>query len=120
MAVRTAGAGLVALLMLALLALAQADISASQIGAAGSPSISSARQGDTIALPRGAGKAQGLEVRVGRPLPVKLVSGNPGALLPASEFLILCKASPVKTAVVLAFAAAPQARTNQPRAPPAA
>jgi hypothetical protein len=120
LAVRTAGAGLVALLMLALLAFAQADISSSSVAASGGPSISSARQGDTVALPRVAGKTQALEVRVGRPLPVKQVSGNPGARLPTSEFFIPCKASPVKTVVVLAFAAAPQARTNQPRAPPAA
>ena len=120
LAVRTAGAGLVALLMLALLAFAQAEISASSVAVSGSPSISSARQGDTVALPRVAGKTQALEVRVGRSLPVKLVSGNPGALLAASEFFILCKTSPVKTAVVLAFATAPQAHTNQPRAPPTA
>ncbi|NUS19637.1 MAG: hypothetical protein HOQ25_07580 [Mesorhizobium sp.] len=120
LAVRAAGAGLVALLMLAVLAFAQADVSARQIGVAGGASISSARQGDTIALPRVAGKAQGLEVRAGRPLPIKLVSGNPGALLPASEFFILRKASPAKTAAALALAAAPRAHTNQPRAPPIA
>jgi len=120
LAVRAAGAGLVALLMLALLAFAQADISASAVAASGSPSISRARQGDMVVLPRVAGKAQALEVRAGRPLPVNLVSGNPGALLPASEFFIFRKASPVKTAVILAFATAPQAHTNQPRAPPTA
>jgi len=120
LAVRTAGAGLVALLMLALLAFAQADISSSSVAASGSPSISSARQGDMVALPRIAGKTQALEVRVGRPLSVKLVSGNPGALLPTSEFFVLGKASPVKTAVVPAFAVAPPAHANQPRAPPTA
>jgi len=118
LAVRTAGAGLVALLMLALLAFAQAEISASSVATAGSPSISSARQGDAVALLRVTGKAQALEARAGRPLAAKLVSGNPGALLPASVFFILCTASSVKTAVVLAFAAAPQSHANQPRAPP--
>jgi hypothetical protein len=106
--------------MLALVAFAQAEISASSVATSGGPSISSARQADMVALPRAAGKAQALEIRAGRPLPVKLVSGNPGALPPTSEFFIPCKASPVKTAVVLAFAAAPQAHANQPRAPPAA
>ena len=111
---------MVALLMLALLALAQAEISSSSVATSGGPSISSARQADAVALPRVAGKTQALEVRVGRPVPVKLISGNPGALLPTSEFFVLCKASPVKTAVILAFAVAPPARANQPRAPPTA
>ena len=118
--VRTAFAGLMALLMLALLGFAQAGISASAVSLQGGSSISAARQGDTIALLRTAGKAQALEVRASRPLPVKLVGGNPGALVPASDFQVVGQALPVETGVTPVAASVTAARTNQPRAPPAA
>jgi len=118
--VRTAFAGLMALLMLALLSFAQAEISAAAVPFSGGSSISAARQGDTIALLRTTGKAQALEVRASRPLPVKLVSGNPGALAPASDFLIIGQALPAEMGVTPVRGSAPASRTNQPRAPPAA
>jgi len=109
-----------ALLMLALLSFAQAEISAAAVPFSGGSSISAARQGDTIALLRTTGKAQALEVRASRPLPVKLVSGNPGALAPASDFLIIGQALPAEMGVTPVRGSAPASRTNQPRAPPAA
>jgi hypothetical protein len=118
--VRTAFAGLMALLMLALLGFAQAEISASTAPFSGGSSISAARQGDTIALLRTTGKAQGLEVRASRPLPTKLVSGNPGALAPASDFLLIGKALPAEMGITPVSGSATASRTNQPRAPPAA
>ncbi|TGP50480.1 hypothetical protein EN873_25310 [bacterium M00.F.Ca.ET.230.01.1.1] len=118
--VRSACAGLMALLMLALLSFAQAEISASAVSLQGGSSISAARQGDTIALLRTTGKAQALEVRASRPLPVKLVNGNPGALAPASDFLIVGQALPAEMGAAAASASATASRTNQPRAPPAA
>ena len=118
--VRTAFAGLMALLMLALLSLAQTEISASTAPFSGGSSISAARQGDMIALLRTTGKAQALEVRASRPLPIKLVSGNPGALAPASDFLFIGQASPTEKGLAPVSASATGSRTNQPRAPPAA
>lgn len=118
--VRTAFAGLMALLMLALLGFAQAEISASAVSFSGGSSISAARQGDTIALLRTTGKAQALEVRASRPLPIKLVSGNPGALAPASDFLVIAQALPAEMGVAAVSGSATASRTNQPRAPPAA
>ncbi|MDX8451468.1 hypothetical protein RFM98_01730 [Mesorhizobium sp. VK9D] len=118
--VRTACAGLMALLMLALLSFAQAGISASAVSLSGGSSISAARHGDTIALLRTTGKAQALEVRASRPLPVKLVSGNPGAFAHASDFLIIGQALPAEIVVAPASGSATASRTNQPRAPPAA
>jgi hypothetical protein len=117
--VRTAFAGLMALLMLALLGFAQAGISASAVSLSGGSSISAARQGDTVALLRTTGKAQALEVRASRPLPIKLVSGHPGALAPTSDFLIIGQALPAETGGTPAAGAATPSRTNQPRAPPA-
>ncbi|CDX39779.1 conserved exported hypothetical protein [Mesorhizobium sp. ORS 3359] len=117
--VRTAFAGLMALLMLALLGFAQAGISASAVSLQGGSSISAARQGDTIALLRTSGKTQALEVRASRPLPVKLVSGNPGALAPAADFLIIGQGLPAEMGVTPAAGTATPSRTNQPRAPPA-
>ena len=118
--VRTAFAGLMALLMLALLGFAQAGISASAVSLQGGSSISAARQGDTIALLRTSGKAQALEVRASRPLPVKLVSGNPGALVPAAEFLVIGQALTAEIGVTPWARTATPSRANQPRAPPAA
>ena len=118
--VRTAFAGLMALLMLALLGFAQAEIAASTASLSGGSSISAAHQGDTIALLRTTGKAQALEVRAGRPLPIKLVSGNPGALAPAYDLLVIGQALPTEMAVTPESGTATPSRTNQPRAPPAA
>ncbi len=118
--VRTAFAGLMALLMLALLSFAQAGISASAVSLSGGSSISAARQGDTVALLRTTGKAQALEVRAGRPLPIKLVSGHPGALAPTSDVLVIGHALPAEMGVTPVSGTATPSRTNQPRAPPAA
>ena len=117
--VRTAFAGLMALLMLALLGFAQAEISASSVSLQGGSSISAARQGDAIAVLRTTGKAQALEVRASRPLPIKLVSGNPGALAPASNFLVIAQVLPAEMGITPVSASATASRTNQPRAPPA-
>lgn len=117
--VRTAFAGLMALLMLALLSFAQAEISASAVSLQGPSSISAARQGDTIALLRTTGKAQALEVRANRPLPIKLVGDNPGALEPPADFLVIGRALPAEIGVTPAAGIATPSRTNQPRAPPA-
>lgn len=118
--VRTAFAGLMALLMFALLGFAQAEISASAVSLPGGSSISAARQGDAVALLRTTGKAQALEVRAGRPLPIKLLSGNPGALAPTSDFLIIGQALPAEMGVAPLSGSAAASRANQPRAPPAA
>ncbi|RUX29308.1 hypothetical protein EOA23_13900 [Mesorhizobium sp. M2A.F.Ca.ET.042.01.1.1] len=118
--VRAAFAGLMALLVLALLGFAQSGISASAVSLQGGSSISAARQGDTIALLRTSGKAQALEVRASWPLPIKLVSGNPGVLAPAADFLVIGQALPAEMGVTPAARTATPSRTNQPRAPPAA
>ncbi|RAZ89050.1 hypothetical protein DPM33_18915 [Mesorhizobium hawassense] len=120
LSVRTACAGLMALLMLALLSFAQAEMSASAFATPGGSNISAARQGDTIALLRTTGKAQALEVRASRLLPMKLVSGIPGALAHASDFLIVGQALPAEMGVAPGSASAIGSRTNQPRAPPVA
>ncbi|MBZ9812576.1 MULTISPECIES: hypothetical protein [unclassified Mesorhizobium] len=117
---RTAFAGLMALLMLALLGFAQAEISASAASFSCGSSISAARQGDTIALLRTTGKAQALEVRASRPLATKLVGGNSGALAHASDFLVIGRALPSEMSATPVSASATASRTNQPRAPPAA
>lgn len=117
---RTAFAGLMALLMLALLGFAQAGISASAVSLQGGSSVSAIRQGDTIALLRTTGKAQALEVRASRPLPAKPVSGNPGALAPAADFLVVAQGLSAEMGVTPAAGSATPSRTNQPRAPPAA
>ncbi|SFP99032.1 hypothetical protein SAMN03159463_05331 [Mesorhizobium sp. NFR06] len=117
---RTACAGLMALLMFALLSFAQAGMSASAVSLPGGFSISAARPGDTIALLRTTGKTQALEVRAGRPLPKKIVSGNPGALAHAPDFLVIGQALPAEMGVTPVSGSATPSRTNQPRAPPAA
>ncbi|PBB21359.1 hypothetical protein [Mesorhizobium sp. WSM4313] len=117
---RTAFAGLMALLMLALLGFAQAEISASATPFSGGSSISAVRQGDTIALLRTTGKAQALEIRASRPLATKLVGGNSGALAHASDFLVIGRALPSEISATPVSASATASRTNQPRAPPAA
>ncbi|TPI15777.1 hypothetical protein FJW06_05485 [Mesorhizobium sp. B4-1-3] len=118
--VRTAFAGLMALLVLALLSFAQAGLSASAAMLQGGSSISAARQGDTIALLRTNGKAQAVEVRVGRPLPIKLHSGIPGVVVPAGDLLVIAQALPAEMDVTSEAGTATPSRTNQPRAPPAA
>ncbi|CCV14272.1 hypothetical protein [Mesorhizobium sp. STM 4661] len=105
-----------ALLLLSLLCLVQSEATASATAASGGAGITTARQGDAVALPRG--KAQPLEIRSGRLLPIKFVSGNPGALPPESAFFLLNRVSPVRASGVYAFVTAPQASANQPRAPP--
>jgi hypothetical protein len=109
-----------ALLMLALLGFAQTGISASAVSLQGGSSITAARQGDTIALLRTSGKAQALEIRAGRPLPVKLIGGNPGLPAPAADFLVIGQASPAEMGATPSARTATPSRTNQPRAPPGA
>ncbi|WP_301006048.1 hypothetical protein [Mesorhizobium sp.] len=118
--VRTACSALMALLVLALVGFAQAEVSASTAAASGGAGISASRQGETLALLRVTGKAQAVEVRAGRPLPIKLVNGNPGTLAPAPDFLAAGQALPAQASIVPAFVAAPLSRANQPRAPPTA
>lgn len=117
---RTACAALMALLMLALLGFVQADISSSTAAASGGSGISAARQSDTVAPLRSTAKAQAVEVRAGRPLPVKFVSGHCGIPAPASDFLVVAHARAVGRYGVQALATAPHPSANQPRAPPAA
>ncbi|KUM27854.1 hypothetical protein AU467_14375 [Mesorhizobium loti] len=109
-----------ALLVLALVGFAQAEVSASTAAASGGAGISATRQGETLALLRVTGKAQAVEARAGRPLPLKLVSGNPGALAPVADFLVVGRALPAQPSIAPAFAGAPLSHANQPRAPPAA
>lgn len=118
--VRTVCSALMALLVLALVGFAQAEVSASTAAASGGAGISATRQGETLALPRITGKAQAVEARAGRPQPIKLVNGNPGTLAPAPDFLVSGRASPAQAGTVPAFLAAPLSHANQPRAPPAA
>ncbi|CCV07335.1 exported hypothetical protein [Mesorhizobium metallidurans STM 2683] len=105
-----------ALLLLSLLCVVQSEAAASATAAWGGAALTTARQGDAVALSRG--KAQPLEIRSSRLLPVKFVSGNPGALPPESAFFLLNQVSPVQASGVYAFAPALQASANQPRAPP--
>jgi len=118
--IRTAWAALMALLMLALLGIAQAEVSASTVAASGGPGVSVARQGDAVALLRPTGKAHAVEVRAGRPLPIKLPGGHSGAFSSASDFLVVGLALPAEPDGVPALAAALRSSANQPRAPPAA
>jgi hypothetical protein len=117
--VRTVCSALMALLMLALVAFVQAELSASTAAISSGAGVSATRQGDAVALLRITGKAQVAEVRAGRP-PVKLVSGNPGPLAAASGLSIIGQAPPAEPAVIVAAAVAPPAHANQPRAPPTA
>ncbi|WP_245466771.1 hypothetical protein [Mesorhizobium sp. M1A.F.Ca.IN.022.07.1.1] len=100
--------------------LRQAEVSASTASAPRGAGISAMRQGETFAWLRIAGKAQALEARAGRPLPVKLVSGNPGILAPASDFLVAGGTLPAQAGIAPPFVAAPLSHPNQPRAPPTA
>lgn len=118
--VRAALAGLIALLMLALLAFAQAGVSASTASITGGAGISAARQGDTVALLRTTAKTHAVEVRSGRQLPAKLFGGNAAALAYAVDLPIVGKVLSAGTFAAPASAFAPSWRTNQPRAPPAA
>jgi hypothetical protein len=116
--IRATCSGLMALLLLALLGLFQAEATASATANLRGPSISTARQGDAIALLRVTAKAQGLEIRAGRPVPAKAVSGNATAIAPVTGFFLLDQALPVLAAAPSAFVSAPRVHANQPRAPP--
>ena len=118
--IRATCSGLMALLLLSLLCLFQAEATASATANLGGPSISTARQGDAVALLRVTAKAQGLEIRAGRPVPAKAVSGNAAAIAPATGFFLLDQALPVLAAAPSAFISAPRVHANQPRAPPSA
>ncbi|WP_292104668.1 hypothetical protein [Mesorhizobium sp.] len=115
-AIRAACSGLMALLLVSLLGLAQQQaIGAAASGGAG---ISVARQGDQVALLRITGKTQALEIRAGRALPVKFLSGGTGALAPAVLALLVDQVSPIQAAAAPAAPHSRQASSNQPRAPP--
>lgn len=114
--IKAACSGLIALLLLSLLCLVQADATA----ASGGAGISAARQGDVAALLRITGKTHALEIRTARPVPIKFVSGTSGALAPEAAFLLLDRAPAVQVAFASAFVAPTRASANQPRAPPSA
>lgn len=116
--IRAACSGLMALLLVSLLGLAQSQVMASSAAAAGGAGISVARQADQVALLRITGKTRALEVRAGRALPVKFLNGDPGALAPAAHFLLIDRASPVQAVAAPAPLRLRQACANQPRAPP--
>ena len=116
--IRATCSGLMALLLLSLLCLFQVEATASATANLGGPSISTARQGDAVALPRITAKVQGLEIRAGRPMPAKAVSGNAAAIAPVTGFFLLGQASPALAAAPSAFIPAPRVHANQPRAPP--
>lgn len=118
--IRAACTGLIALLLVSLLGLAQSQVVASNAAVSGGAGISVTRQGDAVALLRVTGKTQALEVRAGRALPVKFVSGNPGTLAPSVDLLLADLASPVQPVAAPAVMLARQASANQPRAPPLA
>jgi hypothetical protein len=118
--ITAACSGLIALLLLSLLCLVQADVTASATAASGGAGISAARQGDVAALLRITGKTHALEIRAGRPVPAKFVSGTPGALPPAAAFFLLDRLPAVQPAFASEFASQPRASANQPRAPPSA
>jgi hypothetical protein len=109
---------LMGLVLLALLCLGRPDAPAFTNVAPGGASISLEQHRDAAALLRVTGKSQGLEVRAGRPVSTKFVSGNPGALQPAAVFVSLAWTSPAKATAVAAGLAGPRSNTNQPRAPP--
>ncbi len=118
--IRASCSGLMALLLLALLSLFQAEATVSVTANLGGPSISTARQGDAVALLRVTAKAHGLEIRAGRPVPAKAVSGNAAAIAPVTGFFLLDQALPVLASAPSAFISVPRAHANQPRAPPSA
>ena len=118
--IRAACTGLIALLLVSLLGLAQSQVVASNAAVSAGAGISVAPQGDAVALLRVTGKTQALEVRAGRALPVKFVSGNPGMLAPAVDLLLVDLASPTQSAAAPAIVPTRQAGANQPRAPPLA
>ncbi|PDQ21811.1 hypothetical protein CN311_07120 [Mesorhizobium sanjuanii] len=105
-----------ALLLLSLLCMVQSEVAASATAASVGGGIITARQDDAVAPLRD--KAQPLEIRSGRLLPIKFVSGNPGALAPESAFFLFNQVSAVQASTVYVFVPAPQASANQLRAPP--
>lgn len=109
---------LMGLVLLALLCLGQPDAPTFPNSAPGSTSVSLGQHRDTVALLRIAGKAQGLEVRTGRPVSTKFVSGNPGVLAPEAVLVSLAWVSPAKAMEAAAILPGRQAHANQPRAPP--
>jgi hypothetical protein len=118
--IKAACSGLIALLLLSLLCLVQSDVTTSTAATSGGAGVSMVRQGDVAALLSITGKTQGLEIRTGRPVPTKFVSGNPGVLPSEAAFLLVDQVSWVQAAALSATLHAPQASTNQPRAPPSA
>jgi hypothetical protein len=116
--IRATCSGLMALLLLPLLSLFQVEATASAAANLGGPSISTARQGDAVALLRVTAKAQGLEIRAGRPVPAKAVSGSAAAIASVTGFFLLDQAVPVLAAAPSVFIPAPRAPANQPRALP--
>jgi hypothetical protein len=116
--IRAACSGLMALLLLSLLCLAQSDATASTKVASGGDGISVARQGEAVALLRVTGKMKAAEIRAARPLPAKFVGGDANTLRPEAWFLPLDQLSSAWAVLVSAFVPAPRKRANQPRAPP--
>ena len=113
--IRAACSGLMALLLVSLIGLAQQQASSAATSGGG---ISASRQGDHAALLRITGKAQALEVRAGRALPVKFLGGDAGALAPTAHSLLVGQASPIQAVAAPAAVSSRQPSTNQPRAPP--
>ncbi|MER9404424.1 hypothetical protein NKI36_10220 [Mesorhizobium caraganae] len=99
--IRATCSGLMALLLLSLLlsllGLFQVEATASATANLGGPSISTVRQGDAIALQRVTAKAQGLEIRAGRPVPAKAVSGDAAAIALTAGFFLLDRTLPAET-----------------------
>ncbi|CAN7458046.1 hypothetical protein [Mesorhizobium sp. LjNodule214] len=116
--IRAACSGLMALLLLSLLCLAQLEATASTKIVSGGAGISVARQGDAVALLRITGKMKAAEIRAARPLPTKFVGGDANTLRPEAGFLPLDQVSSVWALVVSLSVPAPRTRANQPRAPP--
>jgi len=110
---------LMGLVLLAMLCLGRPEMPTFAEAGPGGASVGFERSGEVAALLRVTGKAQALEVRAGRPTPVKFAGGHSALPVPDAVFLRLEQAFAATFVPASRTAPVPVANANQPRAPPA-
>ncbi|TGQ69284.1 hypothetical protein EN829_029150 [Mesorhizobium sp. M00.F.Ca.ET.186.01.1.1] len=109
---------LMGLVLLAMLCLGRPDLPVVAGAEPGAASIGMERSGEVAALLRVTGKVQALEVRSVRPVLAKFASGHLALPAPQAVFLRHIKNTQAAAVAREGAACAPDANTNQPRAPP--
>lgn len=106
------------LVLLAMLCLGRPDVPAFADSVQGSASVGLERSGEVAALLRVTNKAQALEARSARQVMIKFAGGHPALLPPQADFFWFAPTYEAVFAAGRTFVQAPDASTNQPRAPP--